>query len=88
MSTAGAVGAVVDGVDALTADGGIVTIRPIRGSDQPGITALYGNASADNLRLRFFDQPSSGTLAAGVDRLCRPESDRRARDRRAQLRLR
>ena len=76
MSAAGTVAAVVEAVDALTADGGIVTIRPIRGSDRPGITALYHNASPDNLRLRFFDQPSSGTLAAEVDRLCRPESDR------------
>jgi len=64
------------GVDALTADGGIVTIRPIGSGDRPGIDALYGDASPDSLRLRFFGWPGSGTIAGEVDRLCRPESDR------------
>jgi acyl-CoA synthetase (NDP forming)/GNAT superfamily N-acetyltransferase len=64
------------GVDALTADGGIVTIRPVRPADRPALAALYGTASPDDLRLRFFAQPGSGVLAAEVDRLCLPESER------------
>jgi hypothetical protein len=67
---------VTDGVDALTSDGGIVTIRRICGTDRRGITRLYGRASPDSLRLRFFGRPTSGTLAAEIDRLCQPESDR------------
>ncbi|MEU4424793.1 GNAT family N-acetyltransferase [Actinoplanes sp. NPDC024001] len=64
-----------DTVDALTADGGIVSIRPIMASDHPAVAALHENASAANLRLRFFAQPSAATLAAETNRLCRPESD-------------
>ncbi|RSM49354.1 GNAT family N-acetyltransferase [Actinoplanes sp. ATCC 53533] len=63
-------------VDALTADGGIVTIRPIRAGDRGGLAALYADASPESLRLRFFARPSSGTLTAEVDRLCRPADDR------------
>ncbi|WP_285475513.1 GNAT family N-acetyltransferase [Actinoplanes sp. NBRC 101535] len=63
------------GSDALTADGGVVTIRPVVPADRPGLAALHGQASAANLRLRFFTQPSAATLAAEVDRLCRPESE-------------
>ncbi len=65
-----------EGVDALTADGGIVTMRPIRGGDRRAVAALYESASPDSLRLRFFGQPSTGSLAAEVNRLCLPETDR------------
>ena len=69
-------GTAAEGTDALTVDGGIVTIRPIRATDRPGIATLYGDASPESLRLRFFNQPSAGTLAAEADRLCQPETDR------------
>jgi succinyl-CoA synthetase alpha subunit/RimJ/RimL family protein N-acetyltransferase len=62
-------------VDALTVDGGIVSIRPITSRDRRAITRLYADASPENLRLRFFALPGSATLAAESDRLCRPESD-------------
>jgi acyl-CoA synthetase (NDP forming)/GNAT superfamily N-acetyltransferase len=62
--------------DALTADGGIVTIRAIRDSDRQALATLYGDASQDSLRLRFFARPSGDILAAEIDRLCQPESDR------------
>ncbi|MCU7724882.1 GNAT family N-acetyltransferase [Actinoplanes sp. KI2] len=64
------------GVDALAADGGIVTIRPVRADDRKALERLYDDASPESLRLRFFAVPGSGALAAEVDRLCRPESDR------------
>ncbi|GGN84376.1 GNAT family N-acetyltransferase [Actinoplanes lobatus] len=63
-----------DSADALTADGGIVSIRPVTDEDRPAVAALYGNASPDNLRLRFFARPSAATLTAEVNRVCRPES--------------
>jgi acyl-CoA synthetase (NDP forming)/RimJ/RimL family protein N-acetyltransferase len=66
----------LDAVDALTADGRIVTIRPIRPGDRRQLVRLYGDATPDSLRLRFFAPPGSATLAAEVDRLCRPPSDR------------
>jgi len=66
----------LDAVDALTADGRIVTIRPIQPSDRRQLARLYGDAAPESLRLRFFAQPGSATLAAEVDRLCRPPSDR------------
>ncbi|GAA2673342.1 bifunctional acetate--CoA ligase family protein/GNAT family N-acetyltransferase [Actinoplanes palleronii] len=63
-------------VDALTADGGIISIRPLTAADRRQVTVLYAEASPENLRLRFFATPGSATLAAEVDRLCRPESER------------
>jgi acyl-CoA synthetase (NDP forming)/L-amino acid N-acyltransferase YncA len=63
------------GADALTADGGIVTIRPVAGSDRNAVAALHQDASPDSLRLRFFARPAPVALAAEVDRLCRPQSD-------------
>ncbi|MET8148600.1 GNAT family N-acetyltransferase [Actinoplanes sp. NPDC049668] len=63
------------GVDALTADGGIVTLRPVRHTDRRALAMLYDTASPDDLRLRFFAQPGSSALAAEVDRLCLPETD-------------
>jgi acyl-CoA synthetase (NDP forming)/L-amino acid N-acyltransferase YncA len=63
--------------DVLTADGEIVTVRPAMGSDRRALAALYGEASAESLRLRFFTQPGSASITTEVDRLCQPESDRR-----------
>jgi acyl-CoA synthetase (NDP forming)/GNAT superfamily N-acetyltransferase len=62
--------------DALTSDGGIISIRPITSGDRRAITTLYADAAPENLRLRFFAVPGTSTLAAEIDRLCRPESDR------------
>jgi acyl-CoA synthetase (NDP forming)/GNAT superfamily N-acetyltransferase len=62
--------------DALTADGGIISIRPITSGDRRAITRLYTDAAPENLRLRFFAIPGPSTLTAEIDRLCRPESDR------------
>jgi len=69
-------GADQEEVDALAADGGILTIRPIRPGDCGALAALYSEAKPDGLRLRFFNQPGEATLHAEVDRLCRPESAR------------
>src|SRR5690242_15397907 len=65
-----------DEMDALTADGRIVTIRPVYGSDRRALAVLYGDASPESLRLRFFGWPGATTIAAEVDRLCLPASDR------------
>ncbi|GIF02188.1 bifunctional acetate--CoA ligase family protein/GNAT family N-acetyltransferase [Paractinoplanes rishiriensis] len=65
-----------DGVDALAADGGIVTLRPVRPADRRALAQMYGEATPDALRMRFFAVPSSGTLAAEIDRLCLPEGGR------------
>ncbi|HET6481570.1 MAG TPA: GNAT family N-acetyltransferase [Actinoplanes sp.] len=62
-------------LDALTSDGGIISIRPVRPDDREALARLYGEASPESLRLRFFAAPSSASLAAEVDRLCAPESD-------------
>ena len=67
--------AYADSVDALAADGGIVTIRPVDTGDRHALAALYHDASPDSLRLRFFGHPSTGTLQAEVERLCRPPHD-------------
>ncbi|WP_306213997.1 GNAT family N-acetyltransferase [Actinoplanes sp. RD1] len=62
-------------LDALTSDGGIISIRPVQPDDREALARLYGEASPESLRLRFFAAPSSAGLAAEVDRLCAPESD-------------
>ncbi|WP_127508079.1 bifunctional GNAT family N-acetyltransferase/acetate--CoA ligase family protein [Actinoplanes solisilvae] len=60
----------------LTSDGRIVEIRPVDPGDRPALAALYGQASPDSLRSRFFASPGSASLAAEVDRLCRPQNTR------------
>ena len=60
-------------VDALTADGGIVTIRPITGDDRPALVQLYQDATPESLRLRFFTLPSATTIDDEIDRLSRPQ---------------
>ncbi|MEV0895443.1 GNAT family N-acetyltransferase [Actinoplanes sp. NPDC049802] len=74
-ATAAATTTATGSADALTADGGIITIRPVTDADRPAVAALYERASAASLRLRFFAQPSVATLAAEVRRVCRPEAD-------------
>jgi acyl-CoA synthetase (NDP forming)/GNAT superfamily N-acetyltransferase len=61
-------------MDALTADGAIVTIRPVTGEDADALARLYERASPASLRLRFFAQPGRAALAAEVARLTRPAS--------------
>src|SRR4029453_9164516 len=65
-----------ESIDALAADGGMVTIRATRSSDRSALVTLYREASPESLRLRFFVRPSEGSLTAEVDRLCQPDSDR------------
>ncbi|MEJ3747017.1 GNAT family N-acetyltransferase [Actinomycetes bacterium KLBMP 9797] len=62
----------LDGCDALTADGGIVHIRPAVVTDSAALTRLYADASPDSLRLRFFAAPSRSVIATEVERLVRP----------------
>ncbi|BCJ49353.1 GNAT family N-acetyltransferase [Actinoplanes sp. NBRC 14428] len=62
--------------DALTSDGRIVTIRPVHGGDRRALAALFGAASEESLRLRFFAAPSSAAISAEIDRLCRHRDDR------------
>ncbi|MDT4931975.1 MAG: hypothetical protein QOF92_4842, partial [Pseudonocardiales bacterium] len=42
------------GVDAIRADGGLVHIRTVSGSDGDGIRALHDRASDRSIYLRFF----------------------------------
>ena len=64
--------ATVPAVDALTADGAIVAIRPVTPEDTEALTDLFRRGSADSLRLRFFARPGPTVLAAEVARLSRP----------------
>src|SRR6266540_991197 len=63
-----------DGVDALTADGGIVRIRPVRPSDEEGLLALYDRASPESLYRRFFTGGRSG-IKADVTRMTRTDGE-------------
>jgi acyl-CoA synthetase (NDP forming)/L-amino acid N-acyltransferase YncA len=58
-------------VDAVTADGRVVRIRPGRAEDAPELTALYERAGADTLYRRFFTHGRGG-IPAEVARLTRP----------------
>jgi hypothetical protein len=60
------------GVDVLTADGGIVRIRPVRQDDQPGLSALYDRASDESLYRRFFVGGRRGP-AADIERVTRTD---------------
>jgi acyl-CoA synthetase (NDP forming)/GNAT superfamily N-acetyltransferase len=62
----------VAGVDALTADGRIVRIRPATPADAAELTALYDRSSPDSLRLRFFAVPGEAMISSEVARLVRP----------------
>ena len=54
------------GVDALTADGGIVRIRPVTSDDEKALTDLYERGSPEGLRMRFFVVPGRHGIAAEV----------------------
>jgi GNAT superfamily N-acetyltransferase len=58
-------------VDAVTADGRVVRIRPVLSDDGPQLTALYERAGADALYRPFFS-PGRGGIPAEVARLTRP----------------
>jgi acyl-CoA synthetase (NDP forming)/GNAT superfamily N-acetyltransferase len=59
------------GCDALTADGRIAHIRPVGKPDGPALQRLYGEASSESLRLRFFATPGPVALRHEVARLTR-----------------
>jgi len=61
--------------DALTADGSIVRLRPIAGTDGDSLTGLYRKGSADSLRLRFFGSPGEHVIETEVARLVRPPAN-------------
>jgi acyl-CoA synthetase (NDP forming)/GNAT superfamily N-acetyltransferase len=65
-----------DTVDALTADGTIVVIRPVTPADSAALAALFRRASGASLRLRFFVSPGRQLLAAEVERLTLPPDPR------------
>jgi acyl-CoA synthetase (NDP forming)/GNAT superfamily N-acetyltransferase len=69
---------IVPAVDALTADGAIVAIRPVTAEDAEPLAGLFRRGSAASLRLRFFATPGPGLLAAEVARLTRPASPQHA----------
>ncbi|WP_249715093.1 bifunctional acetate--CoA ligase family protein/GNAT family N-acetyltransferase [Rhizomonospora bruguierae] len=58
-------------VDALTADGAIMRIRPAGPADRDRLTRLYRSASPDSLVMRFFAAPGERVLDAEVERVCR-----------------
>jgi acyl-CoA synthetase (NDP forming)/GNAT superfamily N-acetyltransferase len=63
------------GCDALTADGGMVRIRPVRPADGPGLAALHRLASDTSLYRRFMAS-GRGDVDAEVARLIRaPDPD-------------
>jgi acyl-CoA synthetase (NDP forming)/L-amino acid N-acyltransferase YncA len=59
------------GVDALTADGRVVRIRPAGAADAAQVSALYERASSDTLYRRFFCHGRGG-IPTEVARLTRP----------------
>jgi acyl-CoA synthetase (NDP forming)/L-amino acid N-acyltransferase YncA len=65
-------------VDALTADGGIIRIRPVSPTDRSSLAALYDRAGIDSLRMRFFAVPGPATIVSEAERLCRSGSPRHA----------
>ncbi|MDQ7904015.1 GNAT family N-acetyltransferase [Phytohabitans sp. ZYX-F-186] len=65
-------GFVVEDCDALTADGGIVRIRPAAGTDAAALERLFAEASPESLRLRFFATPGHCVIDTEVRRLVRP----------------
>ena len=62
------------GVDALTMQGRIVHVRPVRPDDEAALRDLHERVSARSRYLRFF---SAGAMPeAEVHRLVRPADDR------------
>ncbi|MEU4421576.1 GNAT family N-acetyltransferase [Actinoplanes sp. NPDC024001] len=64
------------GVDALAADGTIITLRPIRPDDRTALADLYGDASG-SLAVRFFSLADRAARNAEIDVLCLPETGQR-----------
>jgi acyl-CoA synthetase (NDP forming)/GNAT superfamily N-acetyltransferase len=62
------------GVDAVTADGRVVRIRPVVGDDGSELTALYERAGTETLYRRFFCHGRAG-IPGEVARLTRPPAD-------------
>ncbi|GAA4473904.1 bifunctional acetate--CoA ligase family protein/GNAT family N-acetyltransferase [Phytohabitans houttuyneae] len=62
---------VVQDCDALTADGGIVRIRPAGDTDAAALGRLFAEASPESLRLRFFAAPGQSVIDTEVHRLVR-----------------
>jgi len=60
------------GVDALTADGAVIRIRPAGPQDAPGLTDLHTRASAQARYRRFVAHASPHMVAVEVTRLTRP----------------
>ena len=61
------------GVDALTMEGRIVRVRPVRPDDGAAIRDLYDRASPESRYLRFFG--GGAATDAEVDRLVRPADE-------------
>jgi len=61
------------GIDALTMDGRIVRVRPVRPDDGAAIQDLYERSSPESRYLRFFG--GGAATDAEVDRLVRPAGD-------------
>ena len=59
------------GTDALTADGGIVHLRPVTPGGVTALTELHRRGSTDSLRLRFFGSAGSAVIQQEVARLVR-----------------
>lgn len=57
--------------DALTADGGIVRLRPVTPADAGPLADLYGRGSPEGLRRRFFGPAGDAVLATEIVRLVR-----------------
>ena len=60
----------VSGIDALTMDGRIVRVRPVRPTDDAAIRDLYERASAESRYMRFFG--GGAAIEGEVQRLVRP----------------
>ncbi|MEV0132112.1 GNAT family N-acetyltransferase [Dactylosporangium sp. NPDC050688] len=59
--------------DCLTADGGVVRVRPVTAADVPALLALHEGMSVQNRYLRFFS--AGAALDTEVQRLTRPADD-------------
>jgi len=57
--------------DAMLTDGTVIEIRPIVPSDEPALRDLYGRASAESMRRRFFSY-SKRVAEQDVARMIRP----------------
>src|SRR6476620_1189545 len=65
-------GAVPAGVDAITADGGVVHIRPVTPADADSLRALHVGVSDYSLYMRFFEL-SRSAAAKYVTQLVAPQ---------------